>query len=119
MIKDRGDFMNLNPCCVPQQVKGSSTIRTTNELWGDMLTAIGLRFQASRVPTAQLQNTIGKPHDVSPLNNDHEAWSCKNDHEAWSCKCLGKPGPHTCSPAISFHIRDGNAIGIAEQDGDT
>ena len=94
VIKDRGYFLNLNPCCVPQQIQGSSTIRSTHEFRADMLTAIGSIFQASPVPTAQLRNTIGKHDDVSPLNNGHEAWSCK-----W----LGKPGPDTCSPSIPFH----------------
>ena len=94
VIKDRGYFLNLNPCCVPQQIQGSSTIRSTHEFRADMLTAIGSIFQASPVPTAQLRNTIGKHDDVSPLNNGHEAWSCK-----W----LGKPGPDTCSHSIPFH----------------
>ena len=109
MVKDREYFLDLPLDGVPQHIKASPDVRATDELWGDMLTAIWWRSQSAPVPIDQLCLAVGEPDEISPLNNTDESWTYR-----W----LGKHGPDTYSSATPFHVRDGTVIGIIQRNGD-
>ncbi len=108
VIKNREYYLSLDLGCVPKHVKHSPSVRATDELWGDLLTAIWYRSQSSTVPTDVLVDAVGNPDAVTSLSSGDEAWVYD-----W----LGKHGPNTYSSATPFQVRDGAVVGIDDHDG--